>query len=306
MKLDELRAVNAFFGFCVPSAGTWPSPLFDLGYAVFGVEREITTRLDGQPRTRVLDFACGSATQNHVLGVEAKSRTVEEGQARTYAAVRPSDFVDQLWLTDGFAADTLSRDITYLTGSEDCGHVIRSLAELGIDLPVVGCDGTRFDLEAGTLTCPRTDTLLREGIPLGADHEWPDHHVRFKSDSGDAKMVAFVLASVAGFVIRGNSFTIDEVCGRAVGHWEWCGQTEQRAFRQSITRLIDRAASEELGPFVRRTGTERKWEARKGRLVVPQQIGSFQRSADRFVQRVQLGVPFNDQLSLFDPSDQDD
>jgi hypothetical protein len=305
MKLDELRAVNAFFGFCVPSAGTWPSPLFELGYAVFGVEREITTRLDGQSRTRVLDFACGSTTQNHVLGVEAKSRSVDEGQARTYAVVQPGDFVDQLWLTDGFSANTLSRDITYITGSEDCGHVIRSLAEFGIDLPVVGCDGTRFDLESGRLNHTTIDALFREGIPLGKDHEWPDHHVRFKSDSGDARMVAFVLTAVASFVIRGNAFTIDDICSRAVEHWQWCGQSEQKLFRQNITRLVDQAERNELAQFIRRLRPDRKWEPLKQPLAAPQQIESLQRNADRFVQRVQLGIPFSDQPTLFDVWDEE-
>lgn len=257
MKLDELRAVNAFFGFCVPNAGTWPSPLFERGYAVVGVEREITARVDGKPNTRVIDFACGSGELNHMLCVEAKNRSIDEGQARTYAAVQPSDFVDQLWLTADFNAEKLDQDFTYVTGSDDCEHVMRSLAEFGIDFPVVECDGTHFGLEAGRFAIGVIDTLFREGIPLSIEHQWPDHHVRFKSDSGDAVMVAPVMTAVAAFVLNGERFVIDDVCSRAVGHWQWCGLSEQRAFRKKIRGLVNRAAREELDPFiriVRRTG----------------------------------------------------
>jgi hypothetical protein len=301
MKLDGLQAVNAFFGFCVPSDGTWPQPLHDMGYAVLAIEREISARINGTVETKVVDFACAAESPGHILCIEAKSRSIDERQAAAYAAVSTKDFVEQLWYPQPAGSPGLNHDFGYVTGSDDQEHVIIGLAKVGVELPVLSCDGTRFDLEDGSFQSAAVHALFAEGVPLGRDHVWPRHFVKFTSFSTDGEMVAPLMAAVASRLIAAKRFSIEEICSASISHWEFCGQGEQHRFRHRFAKLIDRAAREELNPFMARDGMLQAWVPHRERLDMPQQSVSLQRRAQDFVDRIKLGGDFNDQLHLFDP-----
>lgn len=251
MKLSGLQVVNAVFGFCIPSDETWPDPLHRLGYQVTGVEREITTRINGMSVSKVIDIACVSASLDHFLCVEAKSRTVDPKQAQAYSAVKSQDFLDLYWNPPGMSASP-SHDFTYFAGSEDVENTRMGLEKSGVSFPVVSCDGARFDLYVGVFRAPKLQTLFSEGIPLGANHEWPTKYVPFTSESPDSEMVARIAVAVARQIMAGASFTTDDICESAIPHWELCGNQEKQAFKNKVRNLVGHAIREELEGYVER------------------------------------------------------
>lgn len=305
MKLSGLQVVNAVFGFCTPSDETWPDPLHHLGYQVTGIEREITTRVDGVPVSKVIDIACVSVSLDHFLCVEAKSRTVDPKQAQGYAAVKSRDFLDLYWDLPGMS-ESPSHDFTYFAGSEDVENTRIGLERSGISFPVVSCDGTRFDLYHGTFRSSELQVLFSEGVPLGANHEWPTKYVPFTSESPDSEMVARIAIAVARQILAGASFTATDICELSIPQWELCGIQEKATFKNKVRNIVSRAIREELEGYVERSQGTGGWATVDGSVTRTQQQQKLMRQAQAFVRRVELGYPYQAQQSLFDDQDADE
>ena len=95
MSDEELRVVNAFIGFCIPTDSTWPCPFKFGQYEITGLEHPIQVAVNGQIRSPTPELIATSANQRHCVLLEAKSGSVNDTQARGYAAVTPGTLISQ-------------------------------------------------------------------------------------------------------------------------------------------------------------------------------------------------------------------
>ena len=134
MTSPELRFVNAIIGFCTPTGGTWPAPLAEYGYVVFGVERSIKTILEGKDRSVTVDLICASARVNHALCIEAKSATLDADQARRYHALTAVNLLRLAALPPDIEPAKLTHDVAYVTHRDHATSLVQQFDAIGIVL----------------------------------------------------------------------------------------------------------------------------------------------------------------------------
>jgi len=302
---SELRFLNALIGFCLPSGGTWPSPLGPLGYVPCGVEREITIVLGGRDRKLPIDLICASPDTNHALCFEAKSATLHEDQVRRYQALTPLNLLRLGALPPTIQSARLTHDVAYVADRAGTASLLRQFAAIDTILPLVAGDEERFDLAQGSFGQPAVQRLFADGILVDA-RAWPRHFVPFKSDSPIEEMVPGVVQALAAFIIAGRDFTVTEVAEQSVPHWRLCGDAERQRFRTRLADLTDRATREQLSDYLERPGAPQAWHPTSGRLTRPTQLERLKRLSVEFVARVQGGeparpiqtpLPFTDQIT---------
>lgn len=285
---SELRLVNALIGFCLPSGGTWPTPLAPLGYLPCGVEREVKTILDGRDRTVPVDLMCASAGANHALCFEAKSATLHEDQVRRYQALTPLNLLRSGALPAEIQPARLTLDVAYIADRDHTPALVQQFDAINVVLPLVAGDEERFDLARGGFAQPDVQRIFVDGIRVDS-RAWPRHFVPFKSDSPLEEMVPAVAQALAGFIIQGRGFTVTVLAERSVPHWVLCGDAERQRFRTQLADLTDRAMREHLGDYYERPGAPQAWRVTSGRLTRPTQTERLKRRAAEFVARVQGG-----------------
>jgi hypothetical protein len=293
VKLTELDVVNAFFGFCTPMAGTWPTPLLSLGYQVIGVEAEVITVLDGNDRRLVPDIVCASPILSHSLCVDAKSATVTETQERAYESLTGRTLVTQGLIPPEFDQSSLSNDSLLVTSRDNEPKLHMGLEAINVGLPVVAADESGFDLTRGQLTQPDIHRVFAEGIRL-SNAEWPRSFVPFNSRSPIGDAAPIIMRSLLQLVLRQDRFTVVELATLAIRHWDLCGPTEQKSFRKTIRELLWRAEREELSNDVKRTGKEQVWEFVGRKPSSVQYLDAFQDRVSQFVTRLQAGLEFQE------------
>jgi hypothetical protein len=313
---SELRLINALIGFCLPSGGTWPTPLALLGYVPCGIEREITVVLDGRDRTVPVDLICASALANHALCFEAKSATLHEGQLRRYQALTPIQLLRRGGLPPEIVPNRLTHDVAYVTERSHEAALGRQFAAISVTLTLVAGDEAGFALAHGAFLEPGVQQVFAAGVAT-VESAWPHHFVPFKSDSSDEEMVPAVAQALAGFIIQGRDFTVLALAERSVPHWLLCGDAERQRFRTRLTALIDRGMREHLGDYYERPGAPQMWRVTSGRLARPAQTERLRRRMDEFVGRIQggaeprpiqraLGFPDFDPLGVEEEEEEDE
>lgn len=305
MESEELRLVNAFYGFCV-QGDDWPSPLAELGYRPCGVEREIRVVLDGTDRTVVPDFICASAMGQHAICLEAKSKTVHPDQAARYKAIRPSSLLNTGNLPAEIDPPQLTHDTVYAAARENAQSVAAQLMRFGVPFPVIAADELRFELESGVISRREIQQLFAASIDVSASI-WPLHYVPFNSNSSVGEMAPFVSNAVAEFIIKGQNFSGDDVAARATPHWVQCGSKERQAIRDKVVQLLNTAVANELQGYLIRLGLQRFWNV-SYRPFGFQALARLSRLLAEFVDRTVAGRPpvaLATQLQLFpDESDE--
>lgn len=303
MPSEEPRMVNAVFGFCVRT-DRWPSPLAALGYVPCGVEREIRVVRDGADHSAVADFVCASAQGQHVLCVEAKSRTVHEQQARSYLAIRPLHLVQTANLPPGMEPVQLTHDIAYATSAGNAESVAAQLAGFSALFPAIAGSEQRFGLVSGTFRQPDMQSVFATGIEI-TEAEWPTHFVLFNSRSEHGDIAPHLARAVSQSIIAGRGFSANDLARRTANHWSLCGPREQQGIRAALVRLTDDAVRNELSGYYEREMPAQTWRPTGPRPINPQALARLSRRDTDFVMRIQAaGVqpPPPIQVGFPDPS----
>ncbi len=301
MSSEELRLINAVFGFCVRMRGSWPRPLVPLGYVPCGVEWELKVLLDGRDRTVRPDFICASGKLHHALCIEAKSATVKEEQARKYLAVTSLSLLNSVALPQNTDARRLTHDVLYLASQANTEKVVLQLTGMGVALPVVGADEHVFTLVWGEVGQAQLQNLFTHGIQIDVTpDEWPTHFVPFNSRSSLGEIVPTLSGALSRRIIAGGTFTLEELAADAVRHCHLCGKDEKKALREKIKSLVEDGRRKELKGYYDRVASEPAWRTVRDRITPPNQTRTLTRSMVAFVQRVQRGSPYAFQAPLSD------
>lgn len=299
MLSDELKYANAIFGFCTPT-DFWPQPLANLNYQILGVEREVRTIANGEVRTVVPEIICGSSTANHVFCLEVKSASLRQRQAESYQAITPQQIVAQGLLPAGFVAGRLLNDVFFVTLQVNVQRLVQLMDNGGIYLPLVADDGTQFKLVRGLFNLNAMQQAFDPGVTILPTHQWPKLFVRFNSKAPVSDLAAPIMTSAAGFLLRGQPFSAEDVATKGISHWQWCGTQERNTFLNRIHDFLDRAQQEELKPYYQPSTPPHRvrpprnivWRPRFRGAMNAKRRMSFMRDVTEFVKRQQAGTPF--------------
>ncbi len=114
MSDEELGFVNAFIGFCTPSAETWPTTFVDGHYRVTGVEHQVVVTVNGEIRSPTPELISTSDVKQHCVILEAKSGSVNDRQARAYGVISARHLVNQSLATVKIDASQAVMDVLYI------------------------------------------------------------------------------------------------------------------------------------------------------------------------------------------------
>jgi len=118
------------------------------------------------------DVICLNRTRNHAILWECKSgRTIEEKQARVYAALSPTDVQRTGNVTFPKPASA-SCEVVYCCLAEDSKAISTALREMGLSLPVVSL-GAKAELASGQMKDTTLCKLFMAGIALPPLDEVP-------------------------------------------------------------------------------------------------------------------------------------
>ena len=291
MSFEELRFVNAFIGFCIPSGGTWPSPFVELSYEVTGLEHEVHTLVDGVPCSAVPEMICSSSIAEHCVLLEAKSGSVSGKQARAYKAVS----VNQL-VVEGLAADEIDTataivDAIYITEQQNAGRLQDDFGRAGVDFPLLSHGDSSFALVNGSILYEAMNQVFVDGITVDED-AWPSNFVKCDRDSSDGVLAAICIRRMISLLIRMGQFDIEELASTTIDLWDRRGSADKKTFRKRLVNLVSEAENTEFRGEIVREGSDRRWRRASSRTLAPQSIDRLADLAAQFVQRKQENRPF--------------
>lgn len=299
MSLDELRLVNAFVGFCIPSGGDWPAPFARWSYEITGVEREVDTVVDNAPRSPVPELISSSSSAQHCAILEVKTSSVDDRQAKSYSAIT----INQL-VVAGLAADELdiseaSIDVIYMTREETAQRLSDDFGRAGVQFPLISYNSSVFRLVEGSISKNEMHNVFATGLGV-VEHAWPMHFIRCDRDSTDGEIAALCVRAMVALLLRYGEFEIEQLASSSIDFWHQRGSSDKQHFRDRLTRLVVEAERTEFQAEISRDGQKRRWTKRGGRPGNPKHLDRISELAETFVRRLQEGRPFKpDQPPLF-------
>lgn len=297
---EELRFVNAFIGFCKPSAGTWPTPFVVSQYDVTGLEKEVLTLVASRPKSPVPELICASTKAQHCVILEAKSGTVNDSQAKALCAITPTQLMDQ-----GLAGDTMQPtaaevDVVYITNHFNSARLVEDFGRAAIDAPVIEQGSTNFRLYSGQIKHSLMNDAFDAGIVF--DEEWwPHHFVRCDSKSDKADLASICMHKLLALLFRYGKANIELVSGASIDFWDVRGKEDKNRFRRRLNTIISEAVTTELAGEIARPGKEPEWVLVRDHITIsPQALDKISEMTAAFVRRFQSDDPYRkDQPPLF-------
>lgn len=308
MATDELKYINAIIGLFIPSGGSWPCPFQGRNYELVGVQREVTTLLEGRVKTIVPEAIVASHSENHVLLVDVKSRRISRDQARSYASVTGDQVVTQGLLSSEFQPNATYLDGAFVGDGNGTELIARRLHSWSLSIPTVAESNSHFRKIGGAFRNPLLETAFSAGIEIGDEVSWPNHFVPVNGGSDDGELAPIVMTSVSRFILAGESFSAAQVAESTIDYWAWCGDQERSTLINKIHNLLKKAQVEELSGYYRQVPIRSKsghprsvrWQTIGEGRMSPQRRSSLMRDVTSFVLRQQDGTPYiRDQPRLF-------
>lgn len=201
MRLQSKHTIliNKFIGLCQKqSAGRkspkpWPNPLYELGYRIKLIEKEISMCNGGLVHPDVL------ATSNrhlHILVIECKSgNNINADQDRRYANLSTRDFKNFVKMYD---QSQLKHDVCYVDGMENHASL-----EPHTDLPFITF-GRRHIQKHGTFKLDKLDRKLSPQITLDGSEVLRSYY-KFSPFDGDKFVVPHVVRALMQCVTSTSS-----------------------------------------------------------------------------------------------------
>jgi hypothetical protein len=242
----DLTPVNAVIGF-LKRDKKWPSALYELGYRLAMIEQPVSAASVG---TAEIDVICLNRRQNHAMLWECKSgRTVEERQARVYAAISAEDVQRTGNITFPHPASA-SVEPVYCCLEADHRVIVETLRNWELAVPVVSL-GHRTVLVNGQFTDADATRLFAEGVLLPPLEEVPRFLIA-NTRTPKWRLAGPFLATMVSLLRRQTGkFSVRRILVETFPDWE-CMGTDLRRYLSSVTREIAKdLCDNELKDFAR-------------------------------------------------------
>lgn len=300
MSSEELRFVNAFIGFCIPTGGTWPSPFVEADYEITGLEHEVATIVNGRPQSPTPELICSSSQVQHCVLLEAKSGSVRDQQARGYKAITSEQLVGQGLAASEVRATDACVDVIYMTQVHNSRRLSDDFGRAGVDFPMIVSDGACFKLYEGSIENDHMHRTFLDGVLVDED-AWPMGFVRCDRDSSDGDLAAICIQAMVSLLLRCGEVNIEPLAAQSIDLWDQRGNDDKRRFRRRLAALLNEAAATEFRGEIERDRLHQRWIRTGKRRLAAQSLDRISELAAQFVQRKQEGRPFREgQPPLFD------
>jgi hypothetical protein len=242
----DLIPVNAVIGF-LKRDKKWPSVLYQLGYRLAMIEQPVSAAAVG---TAEIDVICLNRKRNHGMLWECKSgRTIEERQARVYAAVNAED-VQRTGNVTFPHPTSASVEPVYCCLEADRQVIIDALAGWGLTFPVISL-GERAVLARGQFEDPDATECFSEGITLPPLEEVPRFLIA-NTHTPKWRLAGAFFATMVSFLRKqSGTFSLRHMLEETFPDWE-CMGTDLRRYLSSVAReIVNDLCENELRDFAR-------------------------------------------------------
>lgn len=289
MSSEELKFVNAFVGFFIPSLELWPAPFQNDDFSVNGIEYPIFVTVGGKAHRPTPELIMTSGSVQHCILLEAKSGSASTTQARSYAAVTPSELVGQ-GLADADVDEANAKlDVIYICNFKNYTHLSADLGRSNLEFPIVTYGESIFQLAEGTLSSEKLHEVFVMGIDTNGQ-SWPSHYVQCHSKSDPGDLAATVMKHAVAQLLAEDLIDIENLCAVSVDFWLKRGSDNKKVFRERISEILTEASLTELQEyFMRQNGKKgaRVWVRRGNKKWSSASLDKLSDSVENFIQRLQ-------------------
>lgn len=293
----DLIPVNAVLGF-LKRDPHWPSILYESGYRLTMIEQPVSVPSVG---TVEADIICLNRKGNHAIVWECKSgRTVEEKQARVYAALSPTD-VQRTGNVTFPHPSSASAEVVYCCLSEDSKTVSTALRELGLAIPVVSL-GAKAELASGQIKDTTLCKQLMAGVALPSLEEVP-RFLLANTQTGKPDLARLVFPTLVSLLRRQvGRISPRQILEETFNEWACMGTDLRRHLSDLVKEILFDVCKNELQEFaqiVKASHSPKEFfiEFTAGLLgrdasARTKTFQKFERLAYGFVERLESNRPF--------------
>jgi hypothetical protein len=262
------------------------------------IEQPVTAPNVGTVEADVISL---SRHKNHAVLWECKSgRTVEQKQARVYAAVTAND-VQRTGNVTFPRSGAASVEVAYCCLAEDAKEVSSSLQNLGIQFPVVSL-GDRAELVAGQFQDVEIQKRFMAGLALPALEDVPRFLVA-NTQTTRPDLARLIFPTLVSLLRRQvGRISLRQVLEETFNDWA-CMGTDLRRYLSDVVRemLLDLCKNElkELAQVVKATHSPREFFIEftadilgRDATARTRTFQKFEKLACGFIERVQVNRPF--------------
>ncbi len=228
---SRLIPLNAWLAL-LRGGGGWPSPLRDAGFRLHRLEAPVSTPASNL----VADGIAVAEDRRVVLAVEAKSgSSIEQGQARRYAAMRPADVERQHGLPFPHQESTL--ELLYVCLLDAAQSIEAGLQDAGVEASILVIGDDQVELRP----CHSSQlAAFKVPVPPGG----PPALVRLDEESPDEEFREVLLPEIIAAAARGEELVaVSSILQRCMPFWDAYGSHPKRRLRDKAADVIRALAS---------------------------------------------------------------
>ncbi len=289
--------MNAVLGFLKRDTH-WPSILYESGYRLTMIEQPVSV-----PNVGIVeaDIICLNRARNHAIIWECKSgRTVEEKQARVYAAISATD-VQRTGNVTFPQPDSASVEVVYCCLAGDSKTVSTAIREMGLPIPVVSL-GTNAELSFGQVKDTALSKKFMAGVALPPLEEVP-RFLLANTQTKKPELARLVFPTLVSLLRRQvGRVSPHQVLEETFNDWACMGTDLRRYLSEMVKEILLEVCKNELQEFaqiVRATHSPKEFfvEFTAGLLgrdasARTKTFQKFERLAYGFVERLESNRPF--------------
>jgi hypothetical protein len=241
----DLIPVNAIIGF-LKRDRRWPSPLYQSGYRLEMIEQPISVAGVGQAE---IDVICLKRSGHAILWECKSGHTVNEKQARVYAAVTVEDVQRTGNITFPQPAKA-SVEAAYCCLERDGEKVVAALSTCAPGIPVVAL-GSKAILISGQFRDANLTTTFVTGVELPPLEEVP-RFLRANTQTPKASIARDLLATIVSFLQRQTrKVAIRQIMEETFPDWVCMGTDLRRHLTATAKEALTEACAAELKEYAR-------------------------------------------------------
>ncbi len=223
----------------------WPSVLYQQGYRLTMIEQPISVPSVGAVEA---DIICLHRPRNRAILWECKSgRTVEEKQARVYAALTAVD-VQRTGNITFPQPSSASAEVIYCCLSGDSENVSASLRDLGVNIPVVSL-GTKAELASGQIQDAALHKQFVTGVPLPALEDVP-RILLANTQTGKPELARLLFPTLVSLLRKQvGRISLHLVLADTFNDWECMGTDLRRYLSDTVKEILRDVCKNELREF---------------------------------------------------------
>ena len=246
----RLIPTNAFIALASRRTTSWPNTLFEIGYALEGLEVPATA---GGGRV-VIDCVAFDATSNRFLLGESKhGNNINPEQARRYGQVEARDLVRLIGVTITTPGDQRA-DPIYICLAANVERILLGLERAGCAYPVLAVSNKEIFLQGATPPDRRLAEAFASPVPVNGP---PPGVILVDGESKDTEYDGLVAAALVAEANRGTELiACPDLAARCIPYLHLYGGGVRNTLVRAVARAAQRLCEAASETFEYRSSTQ--------------------------------------------------